>query len=371
MAAGAPLLAVATAAGTRQLDGTVVRVRGQVTSRRSAARALLYLDVRAAVGAEQPLESSEEEDKPQSLLQVRVHAEQTGAALLEALNGRQGERRLRLGDYVECAGALAEYGNRPGAPVGLVATGEAGVRVLERFEDRHPGQHFAVHAIAPWRCRANPAPAGSMLDASPLASVLTCPPPDSDGPAPDIRDVSALCKFWLSSGRCENRGCRAVHGTAEQLGAARAAVASHRRQSRQRAARREGDPFGAGEKRSKKQRAEVFADWLVAKFGLERLRSPNSPPTSLLLRAQSDGPGLWCRWVGRRGRGRRARLSELRALPEARDSVHCGRPSPGGRRDGDAADSFAGTMGQGERGRGDDGAQEICGAAHALALGWR
>ena len=75
------------------------------------------------------------------------------------------------------------------------------------------------------------------------------------------------CKFFLNTGRCPKVSCRFSHS--EDL----VSRANHVREKKQRRQRVHETLFeGEGEMVSNSQRAAVFADWIVTKFGEDRLR---------------------------------------------------------------------------------------------------
>lgn len=79
-------------------------------------------------------------------------------------------------------------------------------------------------------------------------------------------------KHWISTSRCNRQGCPFLHPTKDELPAARKAFHSARKRKGLRRTL-EGDTIAPSEKRSKRERAAVFVDWLLKEFGEEYLRS--------------------------------------------------------------------------------------------------
>ena len=79
-------------------------------------------------------------------------------------------------------------------------------------------------------------------------------------------------KHWISTSRCNRRGCPYIHPSKAELPSARKAFhAAHQRKGLRRAL--DGDTIAPSEKRSKRDRAAVFVEWLLEEFGAEALCS--------------------------------------------------------------------------------------------------
>jgi hypothetical protein len=175
-----------------------VAVVGQVVTRKKVSRRLMFLNLRPATCAsaarEVPASKQTGGDNAEGkggaaggvFLQLIVKEDGVGAATMDW--ARQGARQLRLGDLLQCRGAL-EVDPQAGAAVVLVvgkglpaaeddetetaavprqggteaADGGGGggggccLRVLERFETRNPGCHWEGHLFdapsAPWQSK--------------------------------------------------------------------------------------------------------------------------------------------------------------------------------------------------------------------------
>jgi hypothetical protein len=87
-----------------------------------------------------------------------------------------------------------------------------------------------------------------------------------------VRACARAGKYWISTSRCNRRGCPFIHHSKAELPAARKAFhAARKRKGLRRAL--EGDTIAPSEKRSKRDRAAVFVEWLIETYGEEYLRS--------------------------------------------------------------------------------------------------
>ena len=83
-----------------------------------------------------------------------------------------------------------------------------------------------------------------------------------------------MCKFWINSGKCHfGDQCEFVHVDASELKAARAQWLEQRIHLKRLRAQHDEDPLDPHSKRVKNQRAEVFCEWLINKFGRQHLTS--------------------------------------------------------------------------------------------------
>lgn len=82
--------------------------------------------------------------------------------------------------------------------------------------------------------------------------------------------LQRICPGFVNMGRCSRRGCKLRHHS-ENLKEERRAWVEARLMNRKQLARESGDPIDPHDKASNAQRAAVFADWLVQRFGKEKL----------------------------------------------------------------------------------------------------
>jgi hypothetical protein len=290
-------------------------VCGQLVGRRKASRGLMFIDLQDVVvpgtgsaagpgcgssgGASQPSAPA------QRLQEVELRAGSSagglvgGAAAFAAL--RQGEGRLRLGDYVRCTGRWRAVAAAAAAPHvgGMILVAET-LEVVERFSQRHPpGTCFDLVTAAPWRLRRASREEPGQIAHADTTTVRGRRPRAAAAPAPVDGVVSGqrFCKFWLNSGRCTRPDCPFSHGRddAAAAGANHAPPRAEIRRAHDEAARAARETraaeaaaaaaaagtaghtpaVGAGVRRvrlqSKSRRAAVCADWLLAHYGRERL----------------------------------------------------------------------------------------------------
>lgn len=271
-------------------------VLGQVVTRKKVSKRMMFLNLRPSVNG--AVRGGAGETGSGSFLAVIVKEHEVGAATMDWV--RQGASQLRLGDYLRVSGALErDPAVGSGGAVLVVGGGERCLQVLERFEERNPGCHWEGHLFdAPsgrQRPRARPAAAASgggaeaaaaadadgdgLFDAGaiavsqPGAAAATAAAVPAAGTAGTAGGgVELFCKFWISTSRCNRRGCRFIHHSPADLPAARKAFHAARKRKGLRQVL-EGDTIAPQDKRSKKDRAAVFVEWLVQTYGEEYLKS--------------------------------------------------------------------------------------------------
>ncbi|KAJ0405562.1 hypothetical protein P43SY_009611 [Pythium insidiosum] len=99
--------------------------------------------------------------------------------------------------------------------------------------------------------------------------------PEAQGPVTvATAETRQHCKFWINSRACQfGDNCEFYHATDSEMREARAAWLETRLQLKRERAQLTEDPLDPHGKTNKYQRASVFVDWLVEKFGKEMLSS--------------------------------------------------------------------------------------------------
>ncbi|KAF1333732.1 hypothetical protein FI667_g2554, partial [Globisporangium splendens] len=91
-------------------------------------------------------------------------------------------------------------------------------------------------------------------------------------PQPAVPAKVVHCKFWINSRTCQyGDKCELFHVDDANLKAERAKWLQERLHLKRVRAKHDDDPLDAHGKQGKQQRAQVFVDWLVEKFGTEFL----------------------------------------------------------------------------------------------------
>jgi len=92
-------------------------------------------------------------------------------------------------------------------------------------------------------------------------------------PEPLANDGAEFCKYWLSNGHClRGRPCRCAHPSGDALTRARADYKAGLETRRRKAVPHPEDPHCGETKQVKSHRSSIFAEWLIATFGMEILR---------------------------------------------------------------------------------------------------
>jgi hypothetical protein len=230
-------------------------VEGQVCHQRKLSKRLLFVDLRqvgssAAVYAGQPK------------LEVMVKEAEVGAEQMLELR-----RTIKLGDEVRVQGRV-ERCDRQGDLV-LLATA---VSFARKWAQISPGCSFTPDPIT----AAGSKPSKRQRVDSGASQAAAAPAflggGDSTGGV-EVSVAAGLCKFFVNQGVCKRDRCPYRHVAADTLAETRSAWVAERKASRLDAARLDGDPHENESKQDKAARASLFADFLLAEYGEERLRS--------------------------------------------------------------------------------------------------
>jgi len=168
------------------------------------------------------------------------------------------------------SGSLATAGNERAEPAlsGLVAVGGAKLPGHRSVKSPHGG------GASPRQKHANQG-----QGAPPRAGNPNLKPNPSPNPA------APLCKFFVNTGKCfygdqcrfrhgDGDALREVGGGDENVKVSRSQWVQERYNKRRELAKGKGDPHASNSK-AKTQRASVFVDWLVEKYGMEALCKGN------------------------------------------------------------------------------------------------